>query len=306
MNKDTALKFKDMTTNNNQIDDKSVSMITFILAKNERLASAVYMVTSLLSDNEPIKWELRKQALCLLSELPLTFTSMKSGRQKNDSLAYADTEKVETLLREILSLINVALSGGSVSQMNLTILKQEYESLQTVITDNFSPKNFRSYLLSGGESSFEPIGIPHQLPQSAEVGSDNYNEDKTATRNFSNNTSNSSNKLKNRSTNLKDKEEKSSRVIKDTQANIPKIKDKTQSTKSEDQTQGQSVGENKNDRQATIINFLEGKGWTSIKDISRQVPDCSSKTVQRELVDMVKSGQIKKTGERRWSRYMRA
>ncbi|MEN9647587.1 MAG: hypothetical protein RLY57_391 [Candidatus Parcubacteria bacterium] len=41
----------------------------------------------------------------------------------------------------------------------------------------------------------------------------------------------------------------------------------------------------------------------SIKDISTQVTDCSEKTIQRLLIDMVNEGVLVKEGERRWSRY---
>lgn len=60
----------------------------------------------------------------------------------------------------------------------------------------------------------------------------------------------------------------------------------------------------KTDRQEKIKTFLQGRGWTAIKDIARLVPGVSVKTIQRELSDMVDSGVLKKKGERRWSRYM--
>ena len=59
----------------------------------------------------------------------------------------------------------------------------------------------------------------------------------------------------------------------------------------------------KNERQAKIIGHLKGKGWTSIKDIADTLPTFSSKTVQRELSELVDRGLLKKRGERRWSRY---
>jgi hypothetical protein len=40
-----------------------------------------------------------------------------------------------------------------------------------------------------------------------------------------------------------------------------------------------------------------------IKDVSPLVTGCSEKTIQRELSAMVRSGILKKVGEKRWSRY---
>ena len=40
-----------------------------------------------------------------------------------------------------------------------------------------------------------------------------------------------------------------------------------------------------------------------IKDVSPLIKGCSEKTIQRELLSMVKSGILKKEGEKRWSKY---
>lgn len=58
------------------------------------------------------------------------------------------------------------------------------------------------------------------------------------------------------------------------------------------------------ERSQIILNFvLQSKG-VSIKDISSVVKDCSEKTIQRELTELIKQGRIQKVGERRWSLYM--
>ncbi|MEA1929620.1 MAG: hypothetical protein U9M92_01920 [Patescibacteria group bacterium] len=58
-----------------------------------------------------------------------------------------------------------------------------------------------------------------------------------------------------------------------------------------------------NQRRDSILKFIKETGWSSIREIAKAVPDFSSKTVQRELVDMVRLGILKKEGDRRWSRY---
>ena len=57
-------------------------------------------------------------------------------------------------------------------------------------------------------------------------------------------------------------------------------------------------------RRGQIIEFIRQKGWSSIKEIAQAVPNFSSKTVQRELSELVKTGALKKEGDRRWSRYL--
>lgn len=56
-------------------------------------------------------------------------------------------------------------------------------------------------------------------------------------------------------------------------------------------------------RRERILTILKDKGEATIKDISEQVTDCSEKTIQRELIDLIKDGIIVRQGERRWSKY---
>ena len=63
------------------------------------------------------------------------------------------------------------------------------------------------------------------------------------------------------------------------------------------------VSQDKGQRREEILKIIRIKGAVTIKDITEQIKDCSEKTVQRELTVMVLQGIIKKSGERRWSKY---
>ena len=56
-------------------------------------------------------------------------------------------------------------------------------------------------------------------------------------------------------------------------------------------------------RERAILDLIRTKGDVSIKDISKSIRGCSEKTIQRSLLSLVNGKVIKKTGERRWSRY---
>lgn len=56
-------------------------------------------------------------------------------------------------------------------------------------------------------------------------------------------------------------------------------------------------------RKESIINLLKKDSNLTIKDFTKVIKDCSEKTIQRELISLVKEGVIKKLGERRWSTY---
>jgi hypothetical protein len=56
-------------------------------------------------------------------------------------------------------------------------------------------------------------------------------------------------------------------------------------------------------RKNTVLDFIKGHNSVGIKDIMPNITGCSEKTVQRELISLISEGKIKKTGERRWSKY---
>ncbi len=67
----------------------------------------------------------------------------------------------------------------------------------------------------------------------------------------------------------------------------------------------------KTERANKIISIIKdkkvssnGKGeGATIKDIAGAFSDCSEKTIQREITNLISKGQIKKIGSKRWSRY---
>ena len=56
-------------------------------------------------------------------------------------------------------------------------------------------------------------------------------------------------------------------------------------------------------RKTTILTFIKQNKEVAIKDIVLYMGNCSEKTVQRELNDLIAENLIKKVGDRRWSRY---
>lgn len=59
----------------------------------------------------------------------------------------------------------------------------------------------------------------------------------------------------------------------------------------------------KNNRQDNILNLLKKSSNLTIRDFAKVITNCSEKTIQRELISLVKNGIVKKIGERRWSTY---
>ena len=57
------------------------------------------------------------------------------------------------------------------------------------------------------------------------------------------------------------------------------------------------------DRKQGILAVLRQKDKAMIKDFSEVITECSEKTIQRLLVELVQTGVLKREGDRRWSRY---
>ncbi len=98
----------------------------YVFKKTEKLATALYMVTNLFNESEPMKWALRKKVGELLSFM----------------LGYKDTivaersvfgNAIETRVLEIVSLLEISSRSGLVSSMNFSILKKEFYHLLTVL-----------------------------------------------------------------------------------------------------------------------------------------------------------------------------
>jgi hypothetical protein len=56
-------------------------------------------------------------------------------------------------------------------------------------------------------------------------------------------------------------------------------------------------------RKQSIVEIVRAGGTLGIKEIASNLPEYSEKMIQRELLDLVSSGRVKKTGDKRWSRY---
>ncbi len=82
---------------------------------------------------------------------------------------------------------------------------------------------------------------------------------------------------------------------------VPHIKD---INKGQEKIQSKS----QDDRSLVILDFIKKNGRVSIKDICTlqdpAVRNCSEKTIQRELNELIRLGYIKREGERRWSVYI--
>ena len=99
----------------------------FVYKKTEKLVTAIYMVTNLFGDIEPMKWNLRTKASTLLS-FTIGFKDILESREEEFS------QEVKTKVLEIVSLLEIAYRSGLVSSMNFSILKNEFIYMTEFLT----------------------------------------------------------------------------------------------------------------------------------------------------------------------------
>lgn len=216
--------------------------LVYVFKKTEKITAALYLVSGLLKDDEPLKWELRDRGMDLISSSFTASSSMPGDKN-------AVIQSIFAAALETMSLLNVARISNLISEMNHRLLIREIDSIVTMLKDRLTESAQNAgYVLS--ESFFRTPSL-----FSSGFKADSRKEPRETAR-------------------LKD----ASKGHSDTAAK-------------------------KTERQESIVNILRSQSNLTIKDFTKIIKDCSEKTIQRELLDLVQKGVIKKEGERRWSRY---
>ena len=236
----------------------------FANKKTEKLVTALYMVTDCMETEDALKDKLRLLGVDLLSHIYKLSTLLPTEKHIQIGVSL-------NYIYEILSFIEISNTIGYISDMNTGILKKEFHILADELKAHL-PK----------EMHF-PFTLDEKMFQ---VSKDFL---KTSTLSFNNNL------------NL------SAQTGKRTN-NMSFINNKTNNHVLYKTLETVDYKKLKLERSEKIISIIKDKassldGGASIKDISGSFIDCSEKTIQRELNDLIEKGQIKKIGNKRWSRY---
>ena len=266
--------------------DNHLKDINLLASKGQRLSRAIYLVSSFVSDQDPLKWKIRERAIELMSDAKILGQSIDKSDNKGQNSLESEIvlNKLNGHLDQLLSLMDLAVAGGAVSEMNFGILKQE----TVVLSENVSLgiKEVSSLRLIEGQNGeirtvngFPISGVSRQVqPSSA-----------------------SSNPIKNSGPHIGQICLAESGVYNNGQKTSKSMMGENSSANNHPRP---NKAESRDHRKKIITDFVKGKSWTAIKDIAVAVHGCSEKTVQRLLAEMVEEGVLKKQGERRWSRYM--
>lgn len=228
-------------------------------------AKATYLVTTVVKDSEPLKGQVRNVANRLIEDISdFAYVERYAGSSQTSLV------EVRELVSELLIFFHIGSLSLILSKMNYEILKNEGEKILMMI-DAVLADHTRVGMLSSDFFSSQREDRAHLLfpvekhpMQSSQVG-----------------------------------------VISSPEHSRP-LSDSSRVTKKGAVTQGEGVSaqiKDSGNRTDKIIAFMKGKEKLSVTDIAAGFKDCSEKTIQRELVNLVASGKVVKEGERRWSRY---
>lgn len=270
--------------------------------KTERLATAMYLVTNFLSDTEPLKTHLRELSVALIREA----SNVRYGARGTE---FRVLENLQTNIGETLMLLELAFVAGSVSEMNFSILKREYRALHGIVEVKKASKESGADTILGDSFFGPPFGEDRQIHPRAHYESNlpRVASSSSAQERFL------GGKTPRQGHHIGHIENKMSFNMSDTNGNEKKentvIKQKTPQRRSFPQPvqkhllQLADTDIVKDSRRTRILKLIKDNREVTIKDISFYFPELSEKTIQRELVFLVESSVLKKSGERRWSRY---
>ncbi len=251
------------------IKDKLISISH---TKSSKLISALFMVTDIMDSTEPLRSRLRTLGVEIISDI------------------YTKPTSVESKIQEIVSFLDIALTVNLISEMNANILRKEFLMLL---------ESVKNYLQARSGWIGDLLSEPDDVETTGKlVQSESFSRNQSL-RTYKGHTSTRIGVQKG-STLMK--------ALKDIKLDVS---DKSHSVVSDGSKNYDML---KKARREDIISILktdeQGFTITDIKIKAKGLPDkfsalisCGEKTLQRELVSMVRDGVLKKMGEKRWSRY---
>jgi len=260
------------------INSKTMSF-SLTYRKSNKLISALYMVTDIMDKDEPLRSKLRNLGANIISDIH----SFNKGQ--------VFVNQINNRVSEVLSFLEIASSIGIISEMNSGILTKEFIELRKSIPE-IDPKNEGNWL---EEFMKEDPYLTSPLIKGRNKESV-FSKGQISTRIGV---------------------QKGSTLLKALSDRIPDLSrtNKMGNINNNSLIKNSNIDVLKNKRREEIIlvikdkmknstNF-DGVTITEIKSNGHEaLTSCGEKTLQRELVSMVLSGVLKKTGEKRWSKYL--
>ncbi len=239
--------------------------MSVIVGKSEKISTAIYMVTDFVPADEPIRQELRNLSLNLIGRT-------RKIAHKSTEPDYNSVEDLKEGIEHTLVLIRLASTIGIISEMNSKIITVELEKIRSEIDQLYGAPRSHTVRHPG----YGSVVLKHEM--FAVDSSDK----KTLENPYKGHD-----------------ELKGQNILSNVLYNRPQINSKN----SYGQVTPKSEVLAKSLRRDDVLAVVRKKGRVSVKDVVSELSDIGEKTIQRELLSLVKEGVLKKEGEKRWSTY---
>ncbi len=251
---------------------------TISYGKSNKLIAALYMVTDIIDNGEPLKNKLRTLGTEIISDI--------------HSIPIQATSKIV----QVISFLDLASTIKLISEMNHNILKIEFLKLEQSIKEHGKVKStwLEDFLVNSPDTNLDTTDSERSVLKDNQR---QYLGHQSSLRTIQEKT--------------RIGVQKGGTLMK---ALSDKIGHKAKFNTLDLNLRSPHFDMLKKQRREEIVRIVEtsenGLTITDIKNIAqghssqvRAIISCSEKTLQRELVSMVKDGVLDKKGEKRWSRY---
>ncbi len=122
----------------------------YVFKKTEKIVTALYLVTNLIKDNDPLKWEIRERCMSLISST-IALAGIDS-QEKNSYMRFFLASIYETR-----AFVTISFGSHIISKMNAEMIIDEIDALVIHIKDHAIDDAVRAgYVLSKSFFAAEP------------------------------------------------------------------------------------------------------------------------------------------------------
>lgn len=246
-------------------DENDTNAMMPFCCRVQKITEALYRVTELLPEKEPLKWQLRVDAVELFD-----FLILKERKE------IFEAKNIFALIRRLARTLQLACaSSAHVSSINFEVLRREYLSLSDSLENQIESEKNK---IQSGEFAIENI-----LPEEP-VGLPEYNGQLITDKS----NANGQPYVLNNHNGQKEKE---------------LIKVSNNGNNGNGNGNGNGTDIVLKERKRKILSLIKGGDWLSLREISDFLPEFGDKSIQRDLVELVNAGMLRKAGDKRWRKY---
>jgi hypothetical protein len=265
--------------------------------KTNKLITALYMVTDIIDQDEPLRNKLRTLGIEIVSDMHLI---------QENNIGHLASD-IHGKIAQIMSFLEIASTINIISEMNCSILRKEFGELnQSILSAQAGKESVGEADTIGRRidlSDFFSDELSDPYPSSPLLKGRSEEGIMSLTKGREVFKGHTRIGVQKGSTLLRAIKDMSNRNFAGVQH--PKFGRPTSELKT---ANANSFLILKKQRRDEINNLIQKKGGNAtITDIRSgaygSLISCGEKTLQRELVSMVRDGVLNKTGEKRWSRY---